>query len=112
MATGAFGGKPALRAAALLLAAGPAAAATIYGSLSQPGGQPLAQTALELRCGNEVSQGKTDARGSFRFTVPQTGRCELRVAGGGEVQVIVYNEPTRYDYELRRVDGRPVLARR
>lgn len=97
--------------AGLLLSAGPAWAATIYGSLSQ-GGQALANARLELQCGGDTTSGQTDARGSYRFTVKLTGRCELRVAGGGVAPVIVYNEPTRYDYDLRRVDGRAVLVRR
>lgn len=96
--------------AAALLGAGHAVAATIYGALSE-GGQPVAGAPLELRCGAEASAAKTDARGAYRFTVGQTGKCELRAAGA-VTPIILYNEPTRYDFEVRRAGGNATLARR
>lgn len=102
---------PAILVAAWLAAAGPAAAATIYGSLTQ-GGQPLANAALELRCGNERPlPGTTDTRGSYRFTVGATGNCELLVQGA-LARVVVYPEPTRYDFDLRKGKEGLELARR
>jgi len=97
-------------AAALVLGAGQALAATIYGSLTA-GGQPLAGADLVLECGSRGSQGKTDARGAFRFTVDATGTCELRVAGAS-AKVIVYKEPTRYDFEVRRSGSGASLVRK
>ena len=96
--------------AAALLGAGQAGAATIYGALSE-GGQPVAGAALELKCGADASAAKTDARGAYRFTVSQSGKCELRVAGA-VAPIILYNEPTRYDYEVRRAGGTATLVRR
>ncbi len=102
-----------LRLAWLCVAAcGPAGAvaATIYGSLSEAG-KPVAGADMVLQCGAEGTPGKTDARGAFRFTVNKTGNCELRVAGA-VAPVIVYDEPTRYDYEVRRAGNASSLVRR
>jgi hypothetical protein len=93
-----------------LLGAGHAVAATIYGALSE-GGQAVVGAPLELKCGADASAVKTDARGAYRFTVNQTGKCELHVAGA-MAPIILYNEPTRYDYEIRRAGGTTTLVRR
>lgn len=85
-------------------------AATIYGMIHE-GGRPLANTGIELSCGGRRETGQTDDRGAYRFTVRQTGRCELR-AQGSSVPVILYDQPTRYDFEIRREDGRTQLIRR
>ena len=85
-------------------------AATIYGTM-QEAGTPLADLRVDLQCEGGRDSKQTDARGTYRFTVSWTGRCELK-AGGGTSPVILYNEPTRYDFEIRQVDGRPRLIRR
>ncbi len=105
----AYAGRAAFVVAALLGAAH-VGAATIYGALSE-GGQPVAGAAVELKCGADASAAKTDARGAYRFTVSQTGKCELRAAGA-VAPIILYNEPTRYDYEIRRAGGSASLVRR
>lgn len=95
--------------AALAPCTGHALAATIYGTLTS-GGQPLAAE-LTLQCGDRSLPGRSDARGAYRFTVERTGSCELRVAGA-TTPVVVYNEPTRYDYDLRRSGNTAALVRR
>ncbi|MBP6778477.1 MAG: hypothetical protein KA151_14635 [Piscinibacter sp.] len=95
--------------AALAACTGPALAATIYGTLTS-GGQALVAE-LTLQCGDKSLPGKSDARGAYRFTVERTGSCELRVAGA-VATVVVYNEPTRYDYDLRRSANTAALVRR
>lgn len=108
--TSAIGARRAFAAAALL-GVQAATAATIYGALSE-GGQPVAGATLELNCGADgPAAARTDARGAYRFTVSRTGKCELRAAGGA-APVIVYNEPTRYDFEVRRAGGGTTLVRR
>lgn len=87
-----------------------AGAATIYGAL-QEGGQPVADLRVDLQCEGGRDSKQTDARGTYRFTVPWTGRCELKARGGSST-VILYNEPTRYDFEIRQVQGRALLIRR
>jgi hypothetical protein len=85
-------------------------AATIYGTM-QEGGKPLGDLRVDLQCEGERDSKQTDARGTYRFTVSWIGRFELR-ARGGSSPVVLYNEPTRYDFEIRQVDGRPRLIRR
>jgi hypothetical protein len=84
--------------------------ATIYGMIRE-GGRPLPNAGIDLVCGGRRDAGRTDDRGAYRFTVSQTGRCELR-AGGGVAAVILYDQPTRYDFELQRQGGRTELIRR
>lgn len=93
-----------------LATAGHVAAATIYGTIRE-GDRPLENAKIELLCaGKRVSQ-QTDARGTYRFTISQTGRCRLEIEGGS-APVIVYDEPTRYDFEIRQEGGRRRLIRR
>ena len=75
-----------------------AAAATIYGVIQQ-GNRPVRNTPVVLACGGtEVAQARTDDRGNYRLTAAQTGRCSLRV-GDASGEVILYQEPTRYNFE-------------
>ncbi|MGH7307787.1 MAG: hypothetical protein ACREK6_03750 [Candidatus Rokuibacteriota bacterium] len=94
----------------VLTTAGPVAAATIYGTI-QEGGRPLEKATVELSCDGKRQSQQTDARGTYRFTVSRTGRCQLHLQGGS-APVIVYDEPTRYDFEVRQEDGRRRLIRR
>jgi hypothetical protein len=100
----------AIALAGLGLVPGGVEAATIYGTIHD-GDRPLADAAIELSCGGRRVAGRTDDRGAYRFTVGQTGRCELRAAGSS-APVILYEQPIRYDFEVRRHDGRAGLIRR
>jgi hypothetical protein len=46
----------------------------------------------------------TDAQGSFSLRVPATGRCEMKVKQrnqtGNAFEVLVSNNPLRFDFEL------------
>ena len=75
-------------------------AATIYGTVTQ-GGTPLRQTRIELVCGNASDWRLTDDHGSYRLTVPTTGRCRLTV-NNASANVIVYDEPTHYDWAYQQ----------
>lgn len=91
--------------------AGPVAAATIYGSLSE-NQQPAANRSVSLVCpGQPPVPGSTDTRGSYRFTVHATGRCMVRV-GSAEAPVILSVNPAQYNFELRNVGGRAELVQR
>jgi hypothetical protein len=95
----------------VLAVPGYVAAATIYGTIRADSG-PLANTEIQLVCGARSETLRTDGRGAYRFTVGQTGRCELRLQGGGSAPVILYNDPTRYDFEVRQEQGRRRLIRK
>jgi hypothetical protein len=83
-------------------------AATIYGTIRQDG-KPVAKARVELVCGASSVRSQTDVRGTYRFTVNQTGRCELQVQGSS-ARVILYDEPTRYDFDVRQEsDGRRLI---
>jgi hypothetical protein len=89
----------------------PAAAATIYGSISE-NQQPARTRPMELRCpGQNPVPGKTDERGSYRFTVPVYGSCVVRV-GNAEAPVILSVNPMQYNFDLRQANGRAVLVQR
>lgn len=85
-------------------------AATIYGTI-QSGSQPVTNAPVSLTCpGAEARPTNTDGRGTYRLTVGRTGRCTLQIRGVS-AQVILYEDPTRYDFEI--VGGaQPRLIRR
>ena len=89
----------------------PAAAETLFGTLSGPGG-PNAK--LQLTCDRAVAHSAADAAGSYRITVAGRGRCRLQVGNmppPGEL-VFVYEDATRYDYEVSVVNGLAHIERR
>ena len=78
-----------------------AAAATIYGFI-QENNQPVKTTEVVLNCGGaEAARAVTDHRGNYRITTGRTGRCIL-VVGGASGEVVLYNEPTQYNFEIIR----------
>jgi len=89
----------------------PAADEVIFGTLTGSNG-PNAH--LTLTCGAAIGQADADSHGSFRVFVKGGGRCHLQVndmAAPGEL-MFVYDEPTRYDYEVTKVDGVTQISRR
>ncbi len=105
------GRRLALAVAALGAVAGPAVAATIYGSVSEHQ-QPVGNRDIELLCpGQNPVPSTTDARGSYRFTVAATGSCVVRM-GAAEAPVILSDNPAQYNFELRNVSGRLMLVQR
>ena len=98
-------------AAAGLVASSAAAAETLYGTLTGPAG-PNAR--LAITCDKAAAHAIADQAGSYRITVNGHGRCRLQVNNmppPGEL-VFVYEEPTRYDYEVTAVDGIARISRR
>ena len=89
----------------------PAAAETLYGTLTGPGGP---NGRLVLTCERASARAVADAAGSYRITVNGRGRCRLQVNNmppPGEL-VFVYEDPTRYDYEVTVVNGVARIERR
>jgi len=88
-----------------------AAAQTLYGTLTGPGG-PNAK--LLITCDRVAARAVADNAGSYRITVNGRGRCHLQVNNmppPGEL-VFVYEDPTRYDYEVTVVSGFAHIERR
>jgi len=102
---------PAAVAGACVAVPAGADAETIYGTLTGPGG---ANARLTLACERASASTVADASGSYRLTVAGRGRCHLRINNmpePGEL-VFVYDEPTRYDYEVSKVGGVTRIERR
>ena len=98
-------------AAVVLGASTSAAAETIYGTLSGAAG---ANARLVITCEKAAAHAIADKAGSYHLTVNGRGRCRLQVdnmPAPGEL-VFVYEEPTRYDYEVILVDGVARIERR
>jgi hypothetical protein len=88
------------------------AAATIFGTI-QENRQPIPNgTPVVLNCGgNEVARTVTDPRGSYRLTTNRTGPCSLQVRGLN-AEVILYQDPTSYDFEILGSGNQSRLIRR
>jgi hypothetical protein len=102
---------PAATAGAFIALPGIASADTIFGTLTGPDGP---NATLALACEHAVANANADRYGSYRITVAGRGRCHLRVNGmpaPGEL-VFLYDEPTRYDYEVSKVGGVTRIERR
>jgi hypothetical protein len=87
----------------LLLLTAPLAAGQIYGTLRE-GGRGVAGARIEI-----VPEGKnpitvtTSANGAYSVSVPDPGRCLLRVYYSKPVAPIAifsYAEPVKYDFDL------------
>ena len=86
--------------ACVLAVATEAAAATIFGFIQQ-NNHPVVNTPVVLSCGGtEAAKVVIDDRGNYRITTARTGRCNLLVDGASG-DVVLYTEPTRYDFEIR-----------
>ncbi len=102
-----------MAAAVALLAALPALAATMLGTVLRDGQPAKPGVPLTLRCGDKaVATGTTDAHGSFRLTVAGAGRCRLS-ADGASAEVILNNQaPVQYDFNLQGSGASTRLQRR
>ena len=63
------------------------------------------EAALELKCGDEVVKGKTDASGSYRLTAKASGKCTIGVTHDGQtptVEVVLFDKAARYRLVLEK----------
>ena len=82
-----------------------------YGSI-RDGGRPVAErTPVTIKCGTAPYKGTVDRFGSYKIAVRTTGRCELQV-NNLQAEVISYDGPVRYDFEIVRTGGGARLERR
>jgi len=91
-------------------------AGQIYGSLTSAG-RPVARAAIEIKCGENVTQGTTASDGSYRINVQQSGQCTLSLPGyTGRPSAVVFSSPnpSQFDFELIGPDakGNYVLRKR
>jgi hypothetical protein len=96
---------------ATLLSASPVG--EIFGDL-RLGEKYLSNVPLQLKCGDETVDTKTDDAGSFRLRVKTNGECKLTVSYSGQrpsLNVVVFEKPTRYRFVLEEKGGKFVLKR-
>lgn len=86
--------------AILALWRGEAAAATIYGTLTE-NGKPIANQQVRLICnGGASDQRESDTQGNYQLRVPKADRCKLTVRNAS-ADVFAYDgEPTKYSFDL------------
>ena len=76
----------------------------VFGDL-RVGEEYVKEAALELKCGDEVVKGKTDANGSYRLTAKANGKCTITVTHDGQspsVDVVVFDKAARYRLVLEK----------
>ena len=81
-----------------------APAGEVFGDL-RVGEDYVKEAALELKCGEEVVKGKTDASGSYRLTAKASGKCTISVTHGGQtasVEVVLFEKAARYRLVLEK----------
>jgi hypothetical protein len=91
----------------------PAHADQIYGTLMQRG-LPVADTDIQIVCGDQTFAARTNAQGSYSVRITPIGACELSVSGypGASLAVYSYNDPVKYDLELSGGGNGFTLSRR
>lgn len=76
----------------------------VFGDL-RVGEDYVKDAALELKCGEEVVKGKTDANGSYRLTAKGNGKCTISVTHDGQtpgVDVVLFDKAARYRLVLEK----------
>jgi hypothetical protein len=85
----------------------------IFGDL-RLGDKYVADAKLTLTCGAESAKGTTDKSGSFRLKVAGSGKCQVKVTyekQSASIDVVLFDQPSRYRFVLEQQDGKYVLKR-
>lgn len=99
--------------AALLATPVPSMRGEIFGDI-RAGDAYLADAKVTLACGAETAEGTTDKSGSFRLKVAASGKCKFTVAHDKQtasIDVVLFDNATRYRFVLETADGKSVLKR-
>ena len=97
----------------LLIGLAPLMAGEIFGDVRM-GETYVADVPIKLTCGADVVEGKTDNTGSYRVRTKASGKCQLQVTYKDQkptVEVVVFEQPTRYRLMLEDQKGTFVLKR-
>ena len=76
----------------------------VFGDL-RVGEDYVKEANLELKCGEEVVKGKTDANGSYRLTAKANGKCTITVKHDNQtpsVDVVLFDKAARYRLVLEK----------
>ncbi|SRR6266508_3281204 len=101
---------------AIFLAPSVLHAGQVYGTVTS-NRKGIANTQIEIRCGaaGPVTTGNTSTDGAYRINVRQQGQCTLTLSaypGRPSATVFSYPNPTQYDFEIVKTNGRYQLRRR
>jgi hypothetical protein len=97
----------------LMAALHPIERGEIFGDI-RAGDAYVADAAVQITCGAESAKGITDRSGSFRLKVGASGKCKFSVTQNKQtatIDVVLFDQPSRYRFVLEVVDGKPVLKR-
>jgi len=97
----------------MFIALAPVFAGEIFGDL-RAGDAYLADVPIQLTCGAESTEARTDSTGAYRIRSKGSGKCQLQVTYKDQkptVDVVVFAQPTRYRLILEDQKGKFVLKR-
>jgi len=99
----------------IVIAAAPAFAGEIFGSIRAEGKAVGKGLKVEIAAPSKLYGTETDNYGSYRIYVPEKGKCSLTVHYRQQkvsIPVYSYERSTRYDFSLDRKDSVYVLKRK
>ena len=105
----------AMAALQLAIAAAPALAGEIFGSIRAEGKAVGKGMKIEIAAPSKSYGAETDNYGSYRIYVPEKGKCTLTVQYRQKkvsIPVYSYERSTRYDFSIDRKDSLYVLKRK
>jgi hypothetical protein len=85
----------------------------IFGDI-RAGDAYVADAKVQITCGAESAEGTTDKSGSFRLKVGASGKCKFSVTHNKQtatIDVVLFDQPSRYRFVLEDAGGKPVLKR-
>lgn len=91
----------------------PIARGEIFGDI-RAGDAYVADAKVQITCGAESAEGSTDKSGSFRLKVTGSGKCKFSVTHNKQtatIDVVLFEQPSRYRFVLEDAGGKPVLKR-
>jgi hypothetical protein len=97
----------------LAMLAAPAARGEIFGDI-RAGDAYVADAKVQVTCGAESAQGTTDKSGSYRLKVTGSGKCKFSVTHNNQtatIDVVLFEQPSRYRFVLEESGGKFVLKR-
>ena len=99
----------------IICAASAASAGEIYGTITDSGKPVPAGVKIEVAIAGKVFTGETDKFGTYHVQASDKGKGALTAYYKDQTpvgEIFSYDRPTRYDWTVETVDGKPVLKRK
>jgi len=106
---------PAVLSVCLAGAASAAAGAEIHGTFTENGKPVPKGLPVKLACGDAgAASATTDEYGAYSVKTATPGDCTLSLdyKNAAPLKVVVYEKPSRYDFEVKTDSGKVTLARK